>query len=58
MILIRCKCGQALGKVAGRYEIICHKCGARVTGETVKIRGECTNVQQRPRLPREMLPLR
>jgi ribosomal protein L40E len=58
MMLIRCECGQALGKVSGKYEIICHKCGAKISGQTVNVRGKCTNVQQYLKLPREMLPLR
>jgi hypothetical protein len=33
MILIRCECGQALGKVSGAYEIRCHKCKRLVKGE-------------------------
>lgn len=32
MTLIRCTCGQALGKVEGQYEFRCHKCKKIVKG--------------------------
>jgi phage FluMu protein Com len=36
MVLIRCECGQALGKIAGKYEVRCHKCKRITRGDTEK----------------------
>ncbi|HWR73046.1 MAG TPA: hypothetical protein VN604_07735 [Nitrospirota bacterium] len=41
LILIRCDCGTPLGKVAGKYEFYCRKCGKFISGDTRKMPESC-----------------
>jgi hypothetical protein len=55
MMEVRCDCGQFLGRFTGWYDIRCHKCKKVNIGFIDRVD---IQMVRRPKIPREMIPIR